>query len=340
MPLPLIAAGAQIAAPIIGGLIGNASAAGDRKRAMDIFQQNVRDLEAIGVPSVEAQQLMLEKYRSEGQLTPELEQEIKLGDSAMGGISLDPAYKEAQMGALNKLKEVGDSGGMTLTDRANMEQTMGDIAATERGRREAALSRMRARGQLGSGLELGAQLGGNQEAVTARHLAGVTAAGAAQDRALQAIVAGGNLGGSMRTQEFSEKAKAAEAADAIAKWNAANQQGIQTRNTGTQNEAQKYNLGNAQSLSNSNVDLANKQQVYNKGLQQQYFDNRMKKGTAINNARTGQANSYNDAADRTAGMWAGIGSGAGKVAGAYLSQDEDDDKTKLSSQIGAYKIGF
>lgn len=330
MPIPIAAAiAAQAVVPMITGAIGNKAAQGDRVAAQEVFKQSVRDLEAIGVPAIEAQQLVLDKYRSAGQLTPELEQDVKLGDSAMGGISLDPAYKESQMTALNKLKELGESGGMSLTDRATMEQTMGNIAADERGRREAALSRVRARGQLGSGMELAAQLGGNQEAVTARHLAGVTAAGSAQDRALQAIIAGGNLGGNMRTQEFSEKSKAAAAADEIAKWNAANQQGVQTRNVGTINDTKKYNLTNDQNISNSNTELANKQQVYNKGLQQQYFDNRLKQASAMGNARAGLANNLTDSANATASMWAGIGSGAAKAAGTYATSELENQKKKV-----------
>lgn len=343
MPVDPYSAIAEVGLPILGGIFGNAASQGDRDKALKDYQQNVKDLEAIGVPTVEAQQLMLEKYKSAGKLTPELEQAIHLSDSQMGGISLDPSTREAQTNALNSLKQIGDSGGMTLTDRANMEQTLGGIDAAERGRREAALSRVRARGQLGSGLELSANLGGAQDDITARHMAGITAAGQAQQRALAAISAGGALGGQMRSQEFDQKAKQAAAQDEIAKWNAANQQGINTRNTSTQNNSQVYNLANAQNLSNSNTDLSNKQQVYNKGLQQQYFDNSMNKAKSVANARTGEAQAYQNNADRTAAMWSGIGSGAGKIAGQALQPQQstvsaEDDPNRLSKQIANYQF--
>lgn len=336
--MPWIAPAAIAGGSIAGGLIGNAKASADRDAARAAYEQSVKDLEAIGIPTVEAQKVVLEQYQSQGKLTPELEESIKLGDSNMLGISTDGTSKEAQLRALAKLGEVGDSGGMTASDRATMEQTQGDIDAADRGHREAAMSKIRARGQLGSGLELLAGLSGGQENTTARHMAGLTAAGSAQQRALDAIIKGGELGGNMRTQDFDEKAKAAAAQDEIAKWNAANSQEVRTRNTNRGNTSAEYNLTNAQKLSDANTDTRNKEETYNKGLYQTNYQNQMDVAKAKANARAGVASNLTDTANKTADTWAGIGSGVSKAGAAYMASErpttrqavplEDDDAKK------------
>lgn len=314
------------AGAIGGGLVGNAKANADREAAKNAYEQSVRDLEAVGIPSVEAQRITLEQYQSQGKLTPELEEAIKLGDSNMGGIQTDGTSKEAQLRALSKLGEIGDSNGLTAGDRATMEGVQGDIDAADRGHREAAMSKMRARGQLGSGLELLAGLSGGQQSTTARHMAGLQAAGSAQQRALDAIIKGGEMGGNMRDQDFNEKAKAAAAQDEIAKWNASNSQDVRTRNSNRGNSAQEYNLTNAQNLSNANVDTRNKTETYNKGLLQQQYQSQLDVAKAKANARAGQASNLTDSANKTADSWAGIGSGIGKAGAAYMDSQKPTAK--------------
>ena len=109
----LVAAGAGLASAGIGAAEKSAA----RGQAMGLIQQSLRDFEQMGVPSIEAQKLVLEELQSQGVLTPQLEQEILQGDSKFGEISLDPAYKEAQLAALDELSSIGESGGMRLSDR-------------------------------------------------------------------------------------------------------------------------------------------------------------------------------------------------------------------------------
>ena len=51
---------------IIGGLIGRNAAAGDRGAAMDAMRQAVADIEAVGVPTEVAKEIVLNKYQDEG----------------------------------------------------------------------------------------------------------------------------------------------------------------------------------------------------------------------------------------------------------------------------------
>lgn len=318
------------AASLAGGLIGASSAGADRDAATKAYQQSVADLTAIGVPSVEAQKIIMQQYQSAGKWTPELEQTVQQGPSAMGDISTDPTTKAAQLQALSSLQDLGAHGGMNLSDRANLESTMSDIQATEKGSRDAILQRAAQQGGYGSGASLAAQLQNQQGAANREHEAGLQTAATAQQRALQAIQAAGQLGGSMQATEFAQKSDQARAQDAINAWNAQNRQNIYGQNTGVGNQASQYNLANQQNLMNANTDVSNKQEVYNQGLQQQQFNNQMTQAQAKANARAGQASNLTQNANATANMWSGIGSSMGQgsiAAGQYANaqnQKADD----------------
>lgn len=338
MPFPALAAAGIGAAGNIGaGIIGaieQSNARGDIKEA---YEKSVRDLEAIGIPSIEAQQIVMEEYKSQGNWTPELEEAVQLGETSMAGITTDPSYREAQLKALGKLQQIGDEGGMLLEDRANLERTMGGIAAKQRGAREAILQDARQRGGYGSGTALAAQLMAQQQGSQDARLEGLNTAAQAQSRALQAIQGAGKLGTELRGQEFGEKERIAKAKDVIAQWNAANRQDVNQRNTGVRNQASQYNLNNAQNLANANVDQRNKAQTYNKGLIQQRFGNEMDIAKAKATARAGQAQAAGQAGNAAAQMWGNIGSGigqAGTAVGQYLNEGDEDSGSTVRSKGG------
>jgi len=327
MAAPLIAG--AIAAPVVGGLIGASQAAADREAAQRAYQQSVNDLTAIGIPPIEAQQLVFEEYKSAGIMTPELEEAIALGPSRLEEISLDPRYKEAQMRALSKLQEIGEGGGTTLTERANLERTLGDITAQERGSREAILQDAAQRGGYGSGSALAAQLMAQQGGAQRAHMAGLEQEAMAQRRALEAIQSAGLMGGQVRGQEFGEQERTARAADEIARWNAANRQGVIGTNVGLRNQAARENLARQQELMNRNVELRNLAQEKNKGLYQQDFLNRLNVAQAKAAARAGQGQQLAQQGQKTAEMWSGIGSGVGQAAAAGAQAINQADTNEL-----------
>ena len=303
--------GGAAAANIGGGILGYFLSRGDYKRAQEEMAKIVAEYEAIGVPSIEAQQIVLEPYKQQGILTPEMEQLVTLGDSQMGGISTDPALRESQMNALNELERVGE-GGLRLSDQAAYEKVLGETGAQNRGAQEAIVQNMKERGAYGSGNELATRLMAQQESANRAHGEGLNIAASAADRALSAIMQGGELGGAIRGQDWAEKESVAKAQDAIAAFNAQNQQGLYGRNTERRNDAQAMNLGSSQQIANANTDLRNQGQIHNKGLYQQEFENKLSKQDGLSGARQGLAGSYADRGRRTADMVAGIGKGLGE----------------------------
>lgn len=205
--------------------------------------------------------------------------------SAMDGISTDPRLKQAQLAALASMQEIGSSGGMTATERAQLAKVQGEVAQADRGRREAILQNMRSRGMGGSGMELLAQLQSSQGATDRASQAGLDIAGMAQQRALQALTQAGGMAGGIRGQDFGEQSQIAAAKDAIAKFNAANTQQANQFNAGQLNSMGQFNAGLGLDASKFNASSANDMSMFNTGQ-----TNSMGQFNAGNQLRTDLAN--------------------------------------------------
>ncbi|CAB4200097.1 hypothetical protein UFOVP1351_24 [uncultured Caudovirales phage] len=308
-----------VAAPIVGGIIGSEQARSEQERAERIRQQMLELYKNIDVPTVAQQEIQLEKLASQGQLTPELEQALTQGRSEMAGVSTDPRLRDAQMAALAGLQDVANNGGMSATDRARWNQMQSELNQNEQGNRGAIMQDMARRGQAGSGMELAAQLMNQQASAQRASQQGMDVKAQAEQRALQALMQSGDMAGAMRGQEFGEKSAAAQAQDAINRFNVQNRQQVMGGNVDRRNSAQASNLGEKQRIADTNVGLGNQQQMHNKGLIQTQFQNQMSRANGMSGAMGSQANAADDTANRTANMWAGIGSGVGQGAAAYAN---------------------
>lgn len=144
---------------------------------------------------------------------------LETGPSAMRGAIADPIAVAAQRAALADLMN-RSKGGLTLEDRAGLQQALDDVAMQERGNREAIMQQARARGGMSSGQTLNALLSGNQNAANAARNTALGIGGQASQRGLQALMAGSSLASNLRGQSFDEAAKRASAEDAINQFNA------------------------------------------------------------------------------------------------------------------------
>jgi hypothetical protein len=211
---------------------------------------------------------------------------------------MDPRLKTDQMSALNKLGEYSETGD-TAESKAVMHRILGDVARQEGAGRNAILGSMRARGVSGSGAELAAQLANQQASADRAQTAGLDQAANSQKRMLDAVLAKGNMAGSIRRQDYGEATDAARARDAI----------------------NLYNSGER-----------SKAKYYNAGLNQQQFGNSMARASGKANAANGVANAYGQQADRTAAIGAGVGQGIGQIGATVSSElmkDDADAKRRL-----------
>lgn len=292
--------------------LGRLFSAGDREQQERLMQEMLKEYQDLREPTVAEQEIQPELYQVAGTYNPEMEQTALQGDSAYGDIQMDPRTRDAEMAALEELSKIGREGGLRLSDRVALNDITGEVARADKGRRDATLQRMQARGRGGSGFELASMLSGGQDAANRASDEGLKIAAMAQDNALNAIAQGGQLAGNIRGADYAQAARAADAKDAIARFNAQQQQGVYGRNVNRANEGQTTNLGIRQGVMDANVGVKNAAQQHNKGLIQQRFNNKMKLADARGNARSKAAGFYGDRAQGTADMWGQMGQGMSK----------------------------
>jgi len=313
-PISLGLEGAGAIASLFGMFGGDA----ESKKYVD---KAIQEFIKIHVPDPEMQKLALERYMSAGQLSPELEHQIKADPTAFQDVVKNVKYQQAQDRALGQLQSLGEEGGLSLSDKADLQDQMIQNANKDKANRDAITDDLARRGQLGSGMALQAQIAGAQQAGDRDASMRLRTLGDARDRALRAIEGAGDLAGNMQNADYQRQSDLAQARDRINQFNTQNAQAVQQRNVASQNDAQAKNLANRQNIMNSNTDLANKEQQYNKELLQKQFENEMSLAGA-------KARVYGNAANQAQQgkqKYGAIGSSLGQIGTSIQNQSNWDD---------------
>lgn len=306
---------ASVAAPVVGGLIGNMASASDRGAARSAMNNALAAIENVGAGPDLSRKIFYEEFKKAGVLTPELEQAINLDTSKVSQIQEDPSLRQAQTQALQLLQQRGQTG-LSIQDRAAFNQLQQEVATQNEGRRQQILQNMAQRGQSGSGAELLAELQNSQSGTNQASQNALNMSGQASQNALNAILQSGQLGGSIRSQDFSNAQAKAQAADELNRFNVGNQLGQQSRNVAAKNIAQSGNLSNAQNIMNMNTQQQNAEKLRQRDAEEQMYQNKLAQAGAMAQAYNNQSNYLTGAANQTANMWQGIGSGVGQGLGA------------------------
>jgi len=309
-------------APIVGGIIGGERGGREGRRGRRALEGSLAGFD-IDVPTIEEQELALILPEYIGGYDPLSEAGIDLGPSAMEGISLDPRMRDVQMGALEQLSELGQTG-LTEADIAAFRQLRRQAAGESQAQQGRILQNLAERGMGGSGMELAARLSAAQAATDRLSAGGDQLAQMAQSRALQALGQSAGLAGDIRGQEFGEQSDVARSKDIVSQFNIQNQLSQQQRNVAAQNQARLRNLQERQRIGEAQAGQQNLQQQYNKELLQKQFQNRLTLAQGRAGIGGQQATQAGGAAQRAADMWAGIGSGVGDVATAFGQKPEDE----------------
>lgn len=274
----------------------------DQNTAEDLLAKAAKYYDDVKVPELQAVNLLGQQYQ--GDVDPshvnfEGASAVNAGPTELANISADPRLRSAQMKALSQMQDVADQGGLTAQDKADLARTSTEAANADAGRRAAILQNMQARGMGGSGAELLAQLSSSQAATDRAAQAGLDVNAQAQNRALQAMMSTGTMAGNLRSQDYGEQSNAAQAQDAINKFNAQNQTGMNqfnataannaaAQNASLQQQANMFNQGQKQNVANANTATQNQQTMYNQAqVPQQNFNNQM----AVAGGKSGQAQS-------------------------------------------------
>lgn len=302
--------GAAIGAGV--GLLGSLLGGGDdRGRANDAQNIATQIANEIALAPDISKPLILEKYKQQGILTPQMEQYIAVQQPK--AVTTDPRFKTAQMQALQQMQERA-TGGMTAADRAALHQAQqaaqGDVTS-----RLASIQQQAAqRGQAGGGAELAAKLlaaqgGANQEAESADRLAQQQQA--ARETALGQMGQYANQG---QQQEFGQQFQQQQAQNELNRFNVGNQIAQQARNVGAKNQAQAGNLALAQGISNANVGQQNQELQNQLQRQMQQHNADVQRAQLRMGAYTDQAAQLGQAGKEQAAGQQNQGVGLGQMA--------------------------
>lgn len=229
-----------------------------------LMRDNIAKLEAIGIPTIEAQKIAL--------TNPELVEPLvaeQMGASQMEDVQMDPRLQAAQRAALDEMTGLGQTG-LGAEDKAAFNQLRRQAAGAAEAQQASTLQEMASRGMLDSGANLAAQLQAGQSQADRMSQEGDRLAASAAEARRAALGQQANMASQMSAQDLGLKTNKASAADTIAQFNTQ-----QRAATGAANQG--YRIDRATQLAN----LRNQEEVGNKGLIQQNFQNQVQRAGGV-----------------------------------------------------------
>ena len=302
---------------IVGGLLGAGAASGDLNQSRQLADKAYQEILSMGAPPETAQALVLEKFKSAGLMTPELESYIQAGPSQVAGITEDPLLKQKQMSALELLSQRA-TGGLNPEDRAKYNELREQAAKEQNAKQQQIIQNYQARGMGGSGAEIMAALQGEQSGANQMSQAGDQIAATASQNALQAALQSGQLGGQIRQQDFNVNQAKGSAADEMNRFNVQNRTTQQARNVAAQNQGQMVNLSNNQNLANANTQMANQETARQNQARLNDYNNKFKLAQARAGVYGAQSADFAARGQKTADQGTAIGSIVGQGLGAAM----------------------
>lgn len=303
MAAPLIAAAAiGAAANIYGGMQAQKAQKQAAQEAAAIQQANIAamtsKLEAIGLPSIVAQQLVLKDPQYAGDLIAQ-----QLGPSALEQVAPDAALRKDRMSAIRSLQERVDTG-LTPSELAQYQQMADQTGMAAKSRDAAIMSQMAQSGTMDSGAALAQRLMANQGATQRQAEQGRVLGGQAADRRFAAIQALGEQSGNLENTDFSRASNLASQRDAIARANAANLQ-----------STQQFNLGRKDVLAAQAAENRKEEERKRSQLVNQEYLNKMGRFATEADLMSGSANVGANLATTLGAGKAALASGIGSAIG-------------------------
>lgn len=176
----------------------------------------------------------------------------QLGPSAYNGIQTDSRYKDNEMEALRQLEEQSKDG-YSARDKADLARIEGAANRANKGRQGAVKQNLAARGIGGGGLEVVMAQQAAQDAAEQEALASLEKNAQMQDRKQQATSQLGQLSSQLQSRDYNQQAQAAQANDAISRFNTQNANNVQTQNNQGINQTNQTNYNRANEVADNNV---------------------------------------------------------------------------------------
>lgn len=312
---PVVVGAVMAASAIAGGVAGAIERSNASDEAKALMQARLDELNAVGQPPDTSIALVLQEFKQQGIITPELEKEILQETSKVAQLKEDPGVRDAQVKALQFLQNRSETG-LGPEERSAFNLLRKEVAKDTEGKRQQILQNMAAKGMSGSGAELAAQLSASQAGDEAAAAAGDRIAASAAQNALQAMAQVGQLGGQIRGQDFDVARTKAGAEDEMNRFNTQAQIARQTRNIAAQNEAQARNLQEKQRMSDMNVQQANQEAARQMAAKESVWRNKLALAGAKGDVYSSQANQRLKEGEANAAGWQQMGQGVAQGAAA------------------------
>lgn len=299
----------------ITGLIGTTMMLENEKQARAEAQRNT-DKAIKAIESLDPTKYSWERIYSQYD-TPEEYQTLNLSPTAYNDIAVDPTTLEAQNNALQQLMNLSENEGLNSIDRQALQEIINSENANLKGNLDAITQNAMERGIYGSGLELANKLQQAQSSANRNSSQDMSVLAQAQQRALDALSNYGNLSSNMRSQDFSEKEKIANANDIINRANWENAQNVSNANVSDRNKT------NA-----ANVDIKNAQQDANFEETNTRYGKDENKAAMLNNQYNTNNSMVNSMADRTNKTIGTLASSLGSAFDSVGNSFNSDKKKK------------
>lgn len=330
--MPMMAA-AVVGASVVGGIMGSMSASKGRKQAAAASAAAFQELLNIGLPPDLSKEIILKQFKSEGILTPELEQDINIQESQVGQIKEDASLRGVQKEALDTLGQVSRSG-LRAEDRGAFNELRAKTQQDSEAKRQQILQQMQAQGMGSSGANLMAQLQSAQAAEDSQSAGADRLASEASRRALDAVSQRAQLAGGVRTQDFGVNEARAKALDDRNQFLYANSASRQSANVAAQNQAQQANLSNKQRIGDLNVGQANTESLRQNQAKRDYWQDNLSLAQAKSAALTSQGQQAQAAGQAQADRYVGMGNSIGQGVAAYGQQTNENDQRAADRRAG------
>lgn len=227
--------------------------------------QSPKYADPLQAPKFDTSRLSPEDLKSVGKYIPEVAPYIAQAAPELIKQSQDAlAARDVQRKALQKYMTMGETGDDAISAQASAMAAQ-QAGMDARSRSQAVLQDAQRRGQLGSGMQLAAQLQGNAYASNQEAMARMQAASDAQRRRLEALASGASLGGQIYNQDISLASRNADIINDFNRQMAQGRQNYEMQRAASLNDAQRFNLQMQQELANRNVAARNEAQRQNLG---------------------------------------------------------------------------
>lgn len=329
------------------GLIGGLLAGGEREKAQKALEKQLALLHSIEEPDY---QKMIRQYnllQAGKEYTPEQLIAEQMARDYMESVQADPELMAKQQQYMQYLQDIAKTG-MTPDEAASRNALMRQLEAAQQSKL-ADIERQAAQtGMTSSGASLLAKLTAQQQAQNAASEEADKLAAQMFQRRMGAQQTLAQQAGSLEQQQYNRALQKAEAKQALDQFNLQQRAKTKEYNVETLNAAQRANLARQRAISDANIALLNKQKDIAAEIEQQKFENKLKKAGYMGGASELASKAAQSRAEDIYGAGKGLGTVVGGLIDIYGNKKQkpklgfglnpDDELASSSGQMGSGSI--